>query len=211
MKQENNQPGLDEVINSYLLARAEMSEAGEEETRTLARFAARYPQHARALFEFSANLAVMEELSLPESNENLPLSSRGEETIKRLLQQRFSDSEPQLTGIIVEAKKRDMSAVDLARVARLSVPVVVKLDRRLIRFASIPRLAIERVAGALNRSFESVNEYLQGAAVLAPAANYRSDSAPQIPEQQDFFDAIEADLNLAEEARDEWRKLKEKR
>ena len=82
MKQENHQTTLDEVINDYLLARAEMTDAdgAEMEAHTLAGFAARYPQHARALLEFSANFAAMEELSLPESNESTSLSARGEES-----------------------------------------------------------------------------------------------------------------------------------
>src|SRR3712207_8234151 len=54
-----------------------------------------------------------------------------------------------------------------------------KLDRRLIRFASIPRQAIERIGAELGRSFEDVAAYLQGDPQFASQASFRANAAPQ--------------------------------
>ena len=90
----------------------------------------------------------------------------------------------------------------------MTVPLLVKLDRRLIRFASIPRQAIERIGEELGRSFEAIAAYLQGDSQFASQASFRADAAPQMPDQQDFFDAIETDLTMSETQKDEWRKTK---
>src|SRR5205085_9473970 len=136
----------------------------------------------------------------------------GLETAARLLAAHRSLHIPEgtapLTGLRKEAEARGLTIQALASATRLTVPLLVKLDRRLIRFASIPRRAVERIAAELGRGSEAVADYLQGPPQFASQASFRADAAPEMPEQQDFFYAVESDLTMSEIQKDEWRKIK---
>jgi transcriptional regulator with XRE-family HTH domain len=115
---------------------------------------------------------------------------------------------PLLVGLKREAEARGLTIQGLAEATRMTVSLLVKLDRRLIRFASIPRQAIERIAAELGRSVETVAAYLQGDPQFASQASFRADTAPQLTNQQDFFEAVETDFQMSEDQKDEWRKIK---
>src|SRR5256714_14442689 len=179
----------------------------------------RYPHAADALADFAATASLIENSPDMESQteseslaEEETIVRRGMETAARLLAARraslISEEIAPLTGLRKEAEARGLTIQALASATRLTVPLLVKLDRRLIRFASIPRQAIERIGVELGRSFEAIAAYLQGDSQFASQASFRADAAPQMPDQQDFFDAIETDLTMSETQKDEWRKIK---
>jgi transcriptional regulator with XRE-family HTH domain len=137
------------------------------------------------------------------------------ETAARLLAARRASRESEdsapIVGLRKGAEARGLTLQALASATGLTVPLLVKLDRRLIRPASIPRQAVERIAAALGRSFEAVAEYLQGPSQFASQASFRADAAPRMPDRQDFFDAVESDLTMSVEQKEEWRKIKSAR
>ena len=109
--------------------------------------------------------------------------------------------EPALRGLISEARKRGLTAAELAEAAQLSVALVTKLDLRRIRYASIPRQVIEEVARALTRSAEQVALYLQGGPIRT-AAVFSDGDAPEDPGgPQDFLEAVHTDASLSAERR----------
>ena len=221
-------PTPDQVIEAYLLRREEAKmRAGDDAlevahaTRTvLTDFMRRYPQATDALADFAATASIIENSPAPESGTESEGRAEQEETIVRrgmetaagLLAARHQSLTPEetspLAGLRKEAEARGLTIQALASATRLTVPMLVKLDRRLIRFASIPRQAIERIGAELGRRFDTVAAYLQGDSQFASQASFRADAAPQMPDQQDFFDAIETDLTMSEKQKDEWRKIK---
>lgn len=225
-RQVETPPAPERVIEAYLLRREEaVSAAGDEvESARAARsvlteFMRRYPHAADALADFAATASIIENSPDTESQtesesrtEEETIVRRGMETAARLIGARRASLTPgetrSLAGLRNEAEAWGLTVQALAAATRLTVPLLVKLDRRLIRFASIPRQAIERIGVALGRSFDEVAAYLQGDSQFAPQASFRADAAPQMPDQQDFFDAVETDLMLSEEQKDEWRRFK---
>jgi hypothetical protein len=226
-RQDDAPPALDQVIEAYLLRRDEATtgagddagEAARVARNVLTEFMRRYPDAADALADFAATASIIENTPDTESqteSESLAqeesIVRRGMETAAHLLAAHrtliISEETAPLTGLRKAGESRGLTIQALASATRLTVPMLVKLDRRLIRFASIPRQAIERIGAELGRSFEVIAAYLQGDLQFASQASFRADTAPQMPDQQDFFDAIETDLTMSETQKAEWRKIK---
>ena len=220
-------PTMDQVIEAYLLRREEtMQQASGDAVETaraaralLSEFMRRYPHAAVALEDFAATESIISTAPDTEGGteserraEEEAIVRRGMETAARLLAARRSPLAPEepapIVGLKKEAEARGLTVQALASATRLTVPLLVKLDRRLIRFASIPRRAVERIAAELGRGSEAVADYLQGPPQFASQASFRADAAPMMPDQQDFFDAVETDLTMSEIQKDEWRKIK---
>jgi hypothetical protein len=225
-RQVETLPTPEQVIEAYLLRREEATEqagdnaieAARAARTVLTEFMRRYPHAANALADLAAISSIIENSPDTEGqseSERLieeDIVRRGMETAARLLAARRTSVMPAeaapLSGLRKEAEARGLTIQTLASATRMSVPLLVKLDRRLIRFASIPRRAIERIGAELGRSFEAVAAYLQGDPKFASQASFRADAAPQMPGQQDFFEAVEMDLTMDETQKAEWRGFK---
>ncbi len=226
-RQAETPPTADQVIETYLLHREEVlrhvpgdtPEAARAARAVLSEFMSLYPHAATALEDFAATASFIENspevevgTESEERREEEAIVRRGMETAARLLATRHSpharEASAPIAGLKKEAEARSLTIQALALATRLSVPLLVKLDRRLIRFSSIPRQAIERIGAELGRSFEVVAAYLQGDPQFASQASFRADAAPQIPGQQDFFEAVETDLTMDEAQKAEWRSFK---
>jgi hypothetical protein len=226
-RQDEAPPALDQVIEAYLLRRDEATtgagddagEATRAARNVLTEFVRRYPHAADALADFAATASIIENSPDTESQtesesraQEESIVRRGMETAAHLLATRrtriISEETAPLSGLRKEGEARGLTIQALASATHLTMPLLVKLDRRLIRFASIPRQAIERIGAELGRSFEAIAAYLQGDPQFASQASFRADAAPQMPDQQDFFDAIETDLTMSEKQKDEWREFK---
>jgi hypothetical protein len=112
-----------------------------------------------------------------------------------------ANGEARLRGLISEARKRGLTSAELADAAQLSTPLVMKLDLRLIRYATIPRQVIEDVSNAIKRSAEQVALYLQGDPIRTAVVYSEADAPEELQEQQDFLDIIQADDSLSEDRR----------
>lgn len=220
-------PTPEQVIEAYLLRREEATEQAGDDAIEVARaaravltdFMRRYPHAADALADSAAVGSIIENSPDTEGQseserltEEEGIVRRGMETAARMFAARKTSATPAeaapLSGLRKEAEVRAVTIQALASATCLSVPLLVKLDRRLIRFASIPRQAIERIGAELGRSFEAVAAYLKGDPQFASQASFRADAAPQMPGQQDFFEAIETDLTMDEAQKAEWRRFK---
>jgi hypothetical protein len=226
-RQDDAPPAPDQVIEAYLLRRDEATvgagddagEAAHAARNVLTEFMRRYPHAADALADFAATASIIENSPDTEGHtesESLAqeesIVRRGMEVAARLLAAHrtsiISEETAPLTGLRKAGEARGLTIQALASATHLTVPLLVKLDRRLIRFASIPRQAIERIGAELGRSFETIAVYLRGDSQFASQASFRADAAPQMPDQQDFFDAIETALTMSEKQKDEWRIIK---
>ena len=222
-RQVETPPTTDQVLETYLLRREEALErasGGQLERARVSRallsdFMRRYPHASRALEDFAAieSSPDMESETAVARRTEEAFVQRGMETVARLLAARRTaqvagETAAPLVGLKKEAEALGGTIQSLAVATRMTVSLLVKLDRRLIRFASIPRQAIERIAAELGRSVETVAAYLQGDPQFASQASFRADTAPQLTNQQDFFEAIETDLQMSEDQKDKWRKVK---
>lgn len=186
---------LQDVLDAYRAALDEPSKAALDD------WIRRYPQYARELTDFTVGWSLSQ--TLPPRPEVLALPS---EALRRLgldaLARVFG--ELAMTSLSDAGTARGLTVDQVAQRAGLSLVLLRMLDRRLIRFSSIPRQAIEAVASAIGRDAAAVASYLQGAPTLAPGASYYAEQKPELAEQDDFFDAVRDDPDLDEATRTRW-------
>lgn len=197
MERRDHGQELEDVLDAYVADGAPSHARLTEWTR-------RYPRYARDLAEFTAAWSAMAWLppSAPPTDE-AALVRRGMGTVGALLRERAPATANQdaIASLLQEGRARGLAVDGLAARAGLSVPLVLKLDRRLIRFATLPRTVIESVASALERDVSAVAAYLSGGPRLAPSASYHARQAPALAGQEDFADAVRADLTLPDDRR----------
>lgn len=106
-------------------------------------------------------------------------------------------------GILATAKKLGINNVQLANLTGLSIVLIAQLDRGLIKVNDkLPFELTKRIADAINVTTDQILGNLGLGPRFAPGANYKSEDAPQLPEAQDFPDAVRDDPTLLPEQRE---------
>jgi hypothetical protein len=203
MNRSTHDQELEDVLDAYLSA------TGTPTHEALTAWVRRYPQYERELTEFTVDWSLLRHLPPATGTASVveaTLVARGMETLRPLLgavaqEQATSDGAEPLASLVGEAQRRGLPVSALAQRAGLSVPLVLKLDRRLIRAATLPAQVVQSVAAAIGRDLATVSSYLQGAPRLAQNASYHAGQAPTLAGQEDFADAVRGDLTLTEEQR----------
>lgn len=188
-------PDLDDVLDAFLAAGAD-----ESTLNTLVR---RFPQFEGELTEFAASRTLMHTLQQPREARAVPdeeLVARGMGVLQKLLGQEPAP----LRGLLTEARARGLNPRQFRDAVGLGEGVLMKLDRCLIQFGSIPRTALEQIAAAIQRDVASVARYLQQGPTLAPTAAYRSEQAPRVAEPEPFASAVRSDPTMSQAERDRW-------
>ena len=205
--QEPEGEALESIISEYVAS------AGAPGYGPLNEWIERYPQYARELTDFTAGWSVVEHVAVSDAE----LASQDvEDAVVRhmgivrqvVARQRGGQAEQAATaqtegvalrGLIAEGQASGVTMRRLAEQAGLSVSLLTSLDRRLVRYASIPGEVISTIAAALGRDVKAVSLYLQGGPRFAPGASYRADKAPRVPDQQDFAQVVREDRTLSAE------------
>lgn len=196
---------LEDVLNEYVASSSNPSK------ELLSEWIRRYPEYRQEIIDFTASWSLMNHLppspDIQEVNEET-LVLRGMSIVQNLLHQQkqaLNRSNPSLSGLLDEGKKQGLSIRVLAERSIMSPALIRKLDRRLIRFPSIPSKAIERIAQAISATDSLVIHYLQGEPKSMAGARYRSsERISSSKEQEDFFNAVREDLSMEEEQRRYW-------
>jgi hypothetical protein len=195
---------LEQVLDEYVMA------VGQPDHTALVEWVARYPQYEDELTRFTVEWARVEHAPNIAIETPAQLEAAAERHMALLREHGLLHSvegAQELAGLVEEAEAKGLSKKQLAERAGLTVPLLTKLDRRLIRFASIPGDVVSRVAEALGSQAGAVAAYLQGGPRLAQAVSYKADEAPTVPEPQDFADAVRDDPALTPEQRAELLRL----
>ena len=195
---------LEEVLDEYVMA------VGQPNHPALVEWVTRYPQYEDELTRFTVEWARVEHAPDTPAESPAEIEAAAERHMALLLEHGLLysvESAPGLAGIVEEAEAKGLTKKQLAEQAGLSVPLLTRLDRRLIRFGSIPGEVVSRVAAALGSQAEAVALYLQGGPRLAQAVSYKAGEAPTLPEQQDFAEAVRDDAALTPEQRAELLRL----
>ena len=203
-------PDLNIVIEDMIASEPALDAAA------VRRWIARYPEYEREIMDFAAQWSSLTHLppddSPLESEENF--YARGLEAVRKVIENKHAAKElistreeTPITSLLAEGERRGLPMAKLAAATELSVPLIAKFEQRLIAFSSIPREAIEAVARALNRSRESVAAYLQTGPSFAAGASYKSETAPELSQPQDFFAAVRSDRTIADRNRKKWLSL----
>jgi hypothetical protein len=189
---------MEDNLNAILAEYADQSKQGDP--APLAELIERYPEHAREIVEFAVYDAVLEH-----GNVFAPEELEGESRFLRraeILREHRSSSLP-IRSLSAAAKAAGHSLTELAKFMHIGYPIMVKLDRRLIDPATIPRAIADRLAETLSRPVETVIAYLRLTPILSTEANYRSSEVPRA-EKQDFQSALSSCPEMSEQDRAIW-------
>lgn len=197
MNRTDEDRALEDVLDAYV------AESGTPSYETLTAWTRRYPRYERELADFTAAWSLMH--WLPPSTtaveaDEAALVQRGMSTVRAMLRER-ADRQAAIASLLEAGKERGLATGALAARAGLSVPLLLKLDRRLIRAATVPVRVIEGLATAIGRDVASVAAYLQGTPRLAAGASYHAGATPSLAGQEDFAEAVRGDLTLSDEQR----------
>lgn len=204
MKKEQH-ISLEDVIDAYV---ASSADSGED---TLATWIERYPQYASELRDFAAHYNLFKRLPEREytAEEEELINTRAASVVQNLLYRQragIAASDDEVTGLINEAEKQHLSLEQFAETTELSAPIIAMLDRRQVRYESIPRKAVDNLAQALGKAATAVASYLQGEMRLQPA-HYRADEAPKAARLQEFSALVAVDPELSASQQKQWLEL----
>jgi hypothetical protein len=171
----------------------------------LTKWCARYPQHRDALARFFATWAVQcelpEQTQIDEERIGNLLVSHALNVLHRQESAAAPDPHsaavPRLCETIASS---GLSEEEFGRQCSLDDSIIGKLNRRMIRPASIPSVCFERMAGALGRAVEFVHAMLSGEPVRL--GSYKARARPEVT-VEDFLEAVRAS-DLSEDAKSEW-------
>jgi len=203
----SNEASLEHVLDQLVEAEEMPGPA------VLDRWVREYPQFESELVDFIASWTLMtsaaseyEEETDEDSKVDERLMLRGMSVVQNVLHEmaKCSNATSRLDSLLGAGKIAGLSLSDLARATHLGDALVRKLDRRLIRFSSIPNQAIDAIAKAVRCPAQAVSWYLQQAPTLPAGAHYRADRPPQLAEPEDFRLAVEKDPTMPSEDRRLW-------
>lgn len=200
---------LDNILDAYV------TEVETPNLEVLKEWIRKYPQYQRELTDFTIAWIQMEEL-LPinrDKTDHDTLVLRAMSVVQNLYRIGEQKSIPSQSAknpiekLVAEAETQGFSQDQFAAQLKLSVGLLWKLDRRLIKYSSIPVELIENIAGALRRGLQVVAEYFQRSPTLATNARYKAKQQPQVSEPTNFFDEVRSDSELSNENRAYWLEL----
>ena len=209
-------PALEDVLDAYI---AENSPPGAPDHAALTAWMRRYPRYARELAEFTANWSLLRHLppSPALAQDEAALAQRGMSVASGALRAAglagakgsqsplgsllTEGSQMAIGSLLEEGSAHGLTISALAECVELSVPLLLKLERRLIRAATVPSRVVERVARAIERDSAAVAAYLRVAPRLTQSASYHAPTAPTLAEPEDFAEAVRRDLTLTAERR----------
>jgi hypothetical protein len=203
MNKKREAPSLDDVLDFYLISSEETG------TDTLAEMIKSYPQYEQDLRELSAFRKVEELISGPDYTEEqeATLTARGMSIVQNLLHEHRHDplkayEQRKFSSLRDEIERQYDQAEEFYKKTDLSEGILWTLDDHQVFFESIARVAIERIAKALDNTFASIAEYLRGEMQLA-AAHYKAAAAPAATKCT-FSELVKMDEDLTPEQKTYW-------
>jgi hypothetical protein len=190
----NREALLQSVLESYA---AETPEGND--MAILKRWMVKHPEFADELIEFAADRAEMEFLPDPEITPEE--SARFREHGLKL----FNDLRPaskkksvSIHSLTELASQHGLNKQAFAKAVGMSLSLIMYMEKRRLKAASIPDKIIRKTADVLKATKESVEEYLHRAPA-AGALSYKAESRPEDVPQKDFAEAVAEDQELTEE------------
>lgn len=162
----------------------------------LADVVAQHPDLARELVEFAEFCHTVEHA--PPAPAAVASAPAGESAAQRALAARFGSAP--LDSIVIAAQRRGLTPAEFAERLGVGLDVLGKLDRRLVRAATIPAAFLARLGNLVGATPAAVAAYLDAGPRPATAGALLHAAAPPAPvEPQSFAQAI-ADSPLTDPA-----------
>lgn len=188
----------------YMLWRRDREQAAP---RPLQRWIAEYPRFEPDFVTWATELPLMlaAEYRADDPVEERRLAQVGRSVVAEMRAQ-YGLAHPPMVSLTAAARQRNLRLKDVADRLGVGVPIVSKLEQRLLQFASLPEALILKLAETLDLAAETVREYLRQPPTLASGAAYQytGKAAPQVQAQQDFAEAIRTCPGMTEAHKQVW-------
>ncbi len=180
--------------------------------RSLREWVNRYPQYAPSLVAWAADMPLLEcalESAAPDRSAEARTLAVGRQALAEMRAQYFAAQPeaapaPAIDNLLQTAKTQGLTAGKLAARLNVGLPLVAKLNQRLVRLATIPQPLLQGLADELHTGVEQVRAYLARPATLAASAQYKADGIPQVSAPEDFADAIRACTDMTGDQKQFW-------
>jgi hypothetical protein len=172
--------------------------------RPLASWIAEHPELGHCFVEWAAEIPALATAEMAPAAPELEARSLaiGQAVLRRMgLAEQNAAGLESLNGA---ARNCGLSPRQLAQRLGIGMSVFAKLNRRIIRGASVPARLVERLAEEIQASVEEVRSYLLQKPVLAQGAAYKADQAPTVTEAQDFDEAVRTSPDMSPEEKQAW-------
>jgi len=182
---------------------AEETSTSEHPHRLLKLWAHRFPEHAADLAAIAYARLIEPDapgrVATPVDEQSIMLSAQ------RVLERLTSAKKP-LTSLTAEASKSGVNHLAFVEILRIDIPLLAKLEQRLLQVKTIPSTLIETIASTIGRTSSEVVAYLSGSPQLASSAHYKSNQPPTVGEgdKQTFGDALKSSPKISSENRKYW-------
>jgi len=106
---------------------------------------------------------------------------------------KFKEPPTAFPGIVAAAEKLGFDLQQFGDITGFGDIFILKLDRRLISLKGRSNSIASVLAEKLNSAVETIEQYLLGQSLYPAEANFKSDAQPEMPNKQDFEEAVNAD------------------
>lgn len=159
------------------------------------------PAHSAELIQWAADEAVAESAAVYSASPTA--EARAIEIGRQAAARMRAQTAAPVRSLLTLAQQQNLDTDALAERLSLSEPLIMKLERRLLRVATVPAQLIQSVAETLRVTAQQIQAYLALPAALANKVSYRSETVPQAM-QQDFAQAVRNDYELTDDQKQFW-------
>ena len=185
---------LEDVLHGYAY------EAGDENNPdVLDKYVKKYPQFYDELTEFAASRSLLKhspEAELTEKEEQR-YWHMGVEQMHTFLKKKPAAIE----SLNALAEEQGMNKKAFAAALGVTISLLMYLEKRRLRFASIPSQFIKQIAESVKEKEESVAAYLRGGPELSTQASFKAEGRPRAGAARDFLDVVKEDPGLTDDQR----------
>ena len=185
--------------------------------RPLRRWIADYPHFADDFVTWATDFPLIQDAAHRAENpqaavyraENYAEEARLEKVGRSVVAEmraQYGMAAPPLVSLSEAARRRNLRLKEVAERVGIGLPIVSKLEQRLLQFATLPDALIRRLAETLEIGTETVRDYLRQPPTLAAGAAYQytGKAAPQVAQQEDFAEAIRSCPGMSEAHKQAW-------
>ena len=182
-----SEPTLSDVLEGYAIETPE----GNDQV-TLQRWMERYPRFADDLMDFAAARAFIR------NADDRPLveEERYAEIGLNVLRKVMRGEADTIASLTASAEAKGWRKPDFAKRLGLSMSLLMYLEKRRVRFATVPRGIIAKFAELLETSEQAIAAYLSQPP-LAGEASFKTKTRPEEEQQKDFAEAVREDQSLS--------------
>lgn len=192
-----NEMNLADVLETYALAAPQANNL-----QTLRGLMDKYPQFASELMDFAAARAVVS--FSPELKLNIAEETKYREVgLKNLRAVLSGEQSPVLQSLTDAAQAKGMNRKRFAAALGLSVSLLQYLEKRRLRFATIPQTLIRKIAEILETGEETISVFLQQQPVYAAQTSFKTATRAEETPPKDFAEAVREDQTLSAEEKRE--------